>query len=302
MKLLNPRILVFCVVFSLAGFFLSGCGDNDPAVPSSKLGTILINIFPDSLDAPWELNGPQNFNLVGNGDQTIQDLRLGLYEISWSAIPGFLTPADSTLSLTNGITSTFTGTYELDTIIHYPSNPDILVQNLERVYSQMLIDDFREMLHQNYKTILSPSTLEEWEQGGNPLPEDFFDRDGELQIHANMFSGHTGLDANGVTVPGIDSIRVDYIQKVGSWEPIPDSDENFAGEGGYWAHFNVLIYFNNPNQHRFEVRQDVVFYVVPVDDDDRTKWLLLGQSSQGPPAKATESCTFDGLKSLYRNS
>ncbi len=165
----------------------------------------------------------------------------------------------------------------------YPSNPDILMENFERIYTEMRIDDFRDMLHQNYKTVLLPSTLAEWEQGGNPLAEDVFYRDGEIRIHEHMFSGNTGLDANGTTVPAIDSIQVDYMQKVGSWEPIPDSDEHFAGEGGYWALFNVLIYFNNPDQHRFEVRQDVEFYVVPVDDNGRTKWLLLGQRGHEPP-------------------
>lgn len=164
----------------------------------------------------------------------------------------------------------------------YPSNPDILMQNFERIYTEMRIDDFRNMLHEEYKTVLLPSTLQEWEQGGNPLAQDVFYRDDEIRIHENMFSGNTGLDAAGVTIPPIDSITVDYIQKAGTWEQIPESDLNFAGYGGYWALFNVLIYFNNPDQHRFEVRQDVEFYVVPVDDNGRQKWLLLGQRGLEP--------------------
>ncbi len=40
---------------------------------------------------------------------------------------------------------------------------------------------------------------------------------------------------------------------------------------------NVLIYFNSQDQFRFMVQQNVEFYVVPTDDDGRTKWLLLGQ-------------------------
>ena len=164
----------------------------------------------------------------------------------------------------------------------YPSNPDILMQNFERIYTEMRIDDFRNMLHESYKTVLLPSTLQEWEQGGNPLAEDVFYRDDEIRIHENMFSGNTGLDASGTTIPPIDSIQVDYLQKSGAWEPIPESDDQFAGFGGYWALFNVLIYFNNPDQHRFEVRQDVEFYVVPVTDGERTKWLLLGQRGLEP--------------------
>lgn len=162
------------------------------------------------------------------------------------------------------------------------TTPDILMQNFGTIYREMRTDDFRDMLHTDYKTVLLPSTLQEWEQGGNPLDSDVFYRADEIRIHENMFSGNTGLDAAGVTIPPIDSIQVDYIQKVGTWEPIPESNQYFAGFGGYWALFNVLIYFNNPDQHRFEVRQNVEFYVVPVDDNGRTIYQLLGQRGLEP--------------------
>lgn len=169
-----------------------------------------------------------------------------------------------------------------DPTLPYPNNPDQVIANFQTIYTELRIDDFRDMLHSDYKTVLLPSTLAEWEQGGNPLAADVFYRDDEIRIHENMFSGNTGLDAAGVTVPPIDSIQIDYINKTGSWEPIPETDEHFAGFGGYWAMFNVLLYFNNPDQHRYEVRQDVEFYVVPTDDDGRTKWLLLGQRGIEP--------------------
>lgn len=167
-------------------------------------------------------------------------------------------------------------------VLQYPSDPDKLMQNFEEIYNGMLIDPFKEMLHEDYRTVLLPSTLQEWEEGGNPLAEDVFYRDDEIRIHENMFSGNTGLDAAGTTVPPIESIQVDYLVKSGAWEQISDTDPNFAGQGGYWALYNVLIYFNNPDQHRFEVRQDVEFYVVPTDDAGRTKWLLLGQRGLEP--------------------
>ena len=169
-----------------------------------------------------------------------------------------------------------------DNELQYPSSEDKLMENFERIYTEIRIDDFRDMLHVDYKTVLLPSTLLEWEQGGNPLAEDVFYRDDEIRIHENMFSGNTGLDAAGTTIPPIDSIQVDILERIGSWENIPESDDHFAGFSGRWALFNVLIYFNNPDQHRFEVRQDVEFYVVPTDDDGRTKWLLLGQRGLEP--------------------
>jgi len=164
----------------------------------------------------------------------------------------------------------------------YASNPDILIQNFETIYVETRIDDFRDMLHNDYKTVLLPSTLAEWEQGGNPLAEDVFYRDDEIRIHENMFSGNSGLSPVGVVIPPIDSVTVDYIEKAGSWEPIPDGDEHFGGFGGYWALHHVLIYFNKPDQSRYMVEQDVEFYVIPTDDNGRTKWLLLGQRGLEP--------------------
>jgi hypothetical protein len=185
----------------------------------------------------------------------------------------------------------------------YPSNPDILMQNFERIYTEMRTDDFRNMLHTEYKTVLLPSTIAQWAQSGNPLTSDFFDRATEITIHENIFSGNVGLDPIGQTIPPIDSIQVDYIVKMGAWEPVPEADPVFGGLNGYWALFNILIYFTNPDQHRFEVRQDVEFYVVPVDDNGQTRWLLLGQRGHEPMNGniiATESISLCFLKSLYR--
>lgn len=164
-----------------------------------------------------------------------------------------------------------------ETGLKYPSTPDILMENFQEIYKDMLMDDFRDMLHSDYKTILLPSTLAEWEQGGNPLAEEVFYRDDEVAIHENIFSGNTGLNPQGQSVLPIVSIEIDYMEKVGTWEQIPDSDEHFGGFGGYYALFNVLIYFNSQDQFRFMVQQNVEFYVVPIDDGGRTKWLLLGQ-------------------------
>ena len=184
----------------------------------------------------------------------------------------------------------------------FPANttPDILMSNFGTIYCEMRIDDFRNMLHTDFKMVLLPSTLQEWEQGGNPLDSEVFDRADEVRIHENIFRGNTGLDPDGVIIPPIDSIQVEHIQKVGTWEPIPDSDTHFGGFGGYWALFNVLISFNNPDQHSFEVRQEVEFYVVPLDDNGVTIFKLLGQRGLEPVLKATDSVKFDSVKALYR--
>jgi hypothetical protein len=169
-----------------------------------------------------------------------------------------------------------------DNALPYPSDTEILIANFKRIYTEMRIDDFKAMLHSEYKTVLLPSTLEEWNDAGNPLAEDVFYREDEINIHQNMFSGNTGLRPNGDTVPPIASIQVDLLSKLTSWELIPESHVHFAGQGGYWALFHVNLSFYLPDGSRFQVQQDVEFYVVPTDDNGRTKWLLLGQVGLEP--------------------
>ena len=52
----------------------------------------------------------------------------------------------------------------------------------------------------------------------------------------------------------------------------------FGGYDGSWGNYRVnLQFFNADLSHKFEVLQEVNFYVVPVDVNGREKWLMLGQ-------------------------
>ncbi len=162
--------------------------------------------------------------------------------------------------------------------LKYPSNADIVMKNFEIIYEDMLINEFREMLHVGYKTILLEATMEEWSESDSPLTESYFTRDEEITIHENIFNGITGVNAAGDSKPPVSSIDVAYLEKPGStWEPIPESDPDFAGYNGYYATFDVLIYFLTPDNFQYEVSQKVEFYVAPVDDNGQDKFLLLGQ-------------------------
>ena len=167
-----------------------------------------------------------------------------------------------------------------DKELPFPKDPDTLMANFKTIYSDMMLDEFKDMLHTEYRTILLQATMDEWAGGDDPLTESYFTRDDEIRIHTNIFSGNSGVTPLGNPVPPVSSIDVDYLQKDGTWESIEASDPDFAGHGGYWATFNVLLYFNNPDNHRFEINQVVEFYVAPIDEGGREKWLLLGQRGQ----------------------
>ncbi len=74
-------------------------------------GTIIIDTEPDSLEASWTLAGPGGFDTSGYGDEVISNLVIGEYAISWDSMPRWIPPADSSETLAENDTITFTGVY-----------------------------------------------------------------------------------------------------------------------------------------------------------------------------------------------
>jgi len=75
-------------------------------------GTVTIDPSPDALNAPWSLAGPNSYTTPGTGDATLPDLEPGEYTITWGTVAGWITPSNSTQTLPEDGTITFTGTYE----------------------------------------------------------------------------------------------------------------------------------------------------------------------------------------------
>ncbi len=160
------------------------------------------------------------------------------------------------------------------------TTPDILMRNFKDIYQEMDSGEFEAILHPDYRTVLLQETFDLWEGSDNPLTELFFDRDVEIQIHRNMFEGLGGVDESGIAQPPIDSISVDLLDKEGTWEPVEESEEYFGGRDAYKARYNLLIHFENPDNHRFEVAQRVDFYVI---QGSNGLWTMVGQKGFANP-------------------
>lgn len=182
----------------------------------------------------------------------------------------------------------------------YPSDPDVLMHNFERIYEDMLVDDFKDMMHPAYRMVLLPATVAMWQEADEPLVAGHFTRDHEIGIHRNIFSGNTGQDANASPVPPVSSITFEVFQKDSTWEPIAETDPDFAGQAGYWTTFNVILHLDCPDSYRMEIRDVLEIYVAPVDDSNREKWLLLGIREVGFLDKGTERISFGHVKAMFR--
>lgn len=76
-------------------------------------GDLLIDTEPNSIQAPWQLSGPNGFSQTGAGDLELSDIATGEYTIIWSPMTGWILPEPATeaKTLAAGGTITFYGAY-----------------------------------------------------------------------------------------------------------------------------------------------------------------------------------------------
>ncbi len=74
-------------------------------------GTIYVNAEPDALNAPWHMDGPNDYSHYGYGDEELSERPPGEYTITWLDVSGYSTPAPGTQILASGGTLAFDGYY-----------------------------------------------------------------------------------------------------------------------------------------------------------------------------------------------
>lgn len=108
-----PLAHVFAVA-TVAIVSLLGAGCSEESQPLQPVGgTVTINAEPNSINAPWQITGPDGFSQSGNGDATLSNRGVGDYTLTWETVTGWVTPspAESTQTLTPGGGVTFAGQY-----------------------------------------------------------------------------------------------------------------------------------------------------------------------------------------------
>ncbi len=260
-----------------------------------ETGMIAIDPSPDSINAPWHLQGPDGFEYEGAGDLTLANIMVGDYTVTWDDVKNWATPAMETLTVLADEVATFAGVYKID--LPSATSPDILVSNFHRVYESMFFEGYESLLHEDHRTIVLQSTIDEWAGGDSPLTSLYFDRELAALIHQNIFGGMAGVGPYGNPLPPIDSTDIPVLDREGVWDPVESTVEYFGGFDAYYARYNVLLHFNKPDGTRFEVDQTMDFIVI----EDTGVWKLLGIIPfENKSAVATENASYDGVLALYR--
>lgn len=151
--------------------------------------------------------------------------------------------------------------------------PSELVKDFEVAYTQQLTDSLAKLLHPDFQMILPAETCE---LRNRPL-DATFDKAEMVSINSNIFSGLAGRDASGYAVPGVNSIVISLFEPQGDWIPITRETEFFSEYEGLWASYKINIQFYNAEQtHKYDVKQQVNFYVTAGTKGDNTGLQLLG--------------------------
>jgi hypothetical protein len=183
-----------------------------------------------------------------------------------------------------------------------PDSKPSLLSDFVHLYEAMDSDHLADIIHPDAKVFLTDSALQEFEQAGHPLDFTCFDRDSLLAVHDKLFSGAVGHDGVGNPTPPVVDIAFELIEQVGVWEAFDDTEGDFPGLDVEVALFQVVLHFNNPDFHRYEVRSDVVFFATGVPQGQGTGWQLLGWRELEPvaPPVVTERIFWSDILLFYR--
>ncbi len=182
------------------------------------------------------------------------------------------------------------------------TTPHILMNNFKTVNEDMYIEGYEHIINEDHRIIVLQETFDAWEGSDNPLEHLYFDQAQAIAIAENMFSGQDGVNEAGIAIPSVESIDIAVLDLQGTWEPVDEATDYFGDfENVQFAAYSVVIYFNNPNYHRYQIDQTLVFYAVDVSGGEQNDWQLLGIVPIGwKSSSATEQISYDSVLSLYR--
>jgi len=141
----------------------------------------------------------------------------------------------------------------------FPGSPDVLMDNFRTIYEKTRsIDDYRNLMHPDFLTILQEATTMEFPSVGTTL-----DVNEELRIHERMFSGDALEDPDGEFVPGVLNISFSKFRALDTWVLSPQDDIIPNAE---WAPFEVEFLFDRgQNFSTLRVDGTIKFYVTSRD-------------------------------------
>jgi hypothetical protein len=158
----------------------------------------------------------------------------------------------------------------------FPATHVLLMDNFQNAYDQMNIEEYRNVLHPDFKF--------KFAEGSDVEPSGYYTREQDLQTTTRMFNGEQGMSEIGEVKPGVRDIDFRLLEQLSpEWEDVPDTDPDFPGSTR--AVFDVEIVFNlsDDGNSTITVDSQQIFYAMPVaevqeDSSTRLRYYLIGQT------------------------
>jgi hypothetical protein len=157
----------------------------------------------------------------------------------------------------------------------FPDTRDKLMANFQSAYSGRDIEGYEHVVHSDFIFLLQPHDVDL-----HNLSEDYLDRQQELAIAQNMFSGNPVEGPDG-PVPGISQIELRDLEPLTTWHMI--SSGEFAGASR--RVYDVEIAMQRPGAGGITIEGPTDFYLSSrestlADETVRQYWQLRGQNDQ----------------------
>lgn len=181
----------------------------------------------------------------------------------------------------------------LDPIVvpyQWPDTADKLMENFERAYSTMNIEEYGIVLHEDFKFIFI-DYAEVWYKAQ------------DMASTTNMFSGSPGENPDGTYRDPVQSITVNTLIRQTEWEAVPGNDPDFPNTEK--ALYSVqIVFLLEGGENTITIDCDQLFFVTSEEEDDdgtpRTRYYLAGQQDLLGGGKFNEDATWSAVKMLFR--
>ncbi len=178
----------------------------------------------------------------------------------------------------------------------YYATQEELMQAFQGAYEEMDFDTLSQLLHPDFRMLLTPETRLDFPALGSDL-----DRAEEIVIAENMFSGQDGSDALGHFVGPVTSIEFLLLEPRTAWV---DSDPGGEFPDTQAALFDVRMYFHRAGFSTSSAVGLIKFFAAgkdtTIDGTQQTYWNMIGQQDFTGIKKSSENTPFGSVKALYR--
>lgn len=169
---------------------------------------------------------------------------------------------------------------------HEPTHPDSVAANYRDNYEDRFVAACDGLLHDDFIFVKTDGEI--------------WNRDQELVITENLFTGQPGQDFEGNPVAPVESIEMALFPQ-DTWEAIDPDHPRFGGYAGQRRAYQAMIAFHRPTHVTFLVQGMIVLYVAEVEANGRTEYRVLGfEDFTGDGPGPNEEVSWSAVKGLYQ--